>query len=471
MPIAFEVNARSKRTAARAGRVTTPHGSFETPAFMPVGTRGTVKGLFPRDVRETGAEIILGNTYHLLLRPGDETIKRLGGLHGFANWHGPMLTDSGGYQAYSMADINRITEDGVTFKSIIDGSLVELTPERATRVQNNLGADIIMAFDDCPPSVDPASDSVSQTRLRHAVARDARAMQDERDSTLVKEEESRTPEPRFNKPRLPRGYDHAARLKLANERTVRWLERCKAAHGRPDEQALFGIVQGGTNEETRSWSAERVCGIELPGYAIGGVAVGERSDDIARVVRHTAPLLPCEKPRYLMGVGYERDILAAVLAGVDMFDCVLPTRNGRNANAFTPSGQVRLRNAKFAEDPRPIEEGCDCAACGPKFEEGGWADMRWMPNESLSKGTNGYSGKDSPFTRAYIRHLFLAGEMLGPILVSLHNLRYFQRFMSDLRATILTDDWGGFAQRWPVAASGLPSGVVKNGANEQERQA
>ncbi|MBC7771599.1 MAG: tRNA-guanine transglycosylase [Pyrinomonadaceae bacterium] len=325
-----------------------------------------------------------------------------------------------------------------------------------------------MAFDDCPPSVDPAQDAVNQTRLRHAVARDARAMHSDGGSDAAAVEQSPIDQtqaelPRFSKPRLPRGYDHPARLKLANERTVRWLERCKAAHGRPHDQALFGIVQGGASEETRTWSAERVCGIELPGYAIGGVAVGERSDDIARVVRHTAPLLPWEKPRYLMGVGYERDILAAVLAGVDMFDCVLPTRNGRNANAFTPTGQVRLRNARFAEDSGPIQEGCDCAACSPSSHDAAFGDGNEIPNNSRSSRASRPAGNDSPFTRAYIRHLFLAGEMLGPILVSLHNLRYFQRFMSDLRATISTDEWGAFALRWPIASAGMPAGLVPLG--------
>ncbi len=399
----FDITHRSSVCKARLGRVHTPHGVFDTPAFMPVGTRGTVKGVLPHLVAQTGAQIILGNTYHLLLRPGPETVKRLGGLQRFAGWAGPMLTDSGGYQAYSMADINRVTDDGVTFKSVVDGSEVMLNPERAMRVQNDLGADIIMAFDDCPPSVDPtAGDGAARPVSRRE-----------------------------------RRYDHAERLKTANERTVRWLERCKQAHARPDEQALFGIVQGGTDLDQRTWSAQRICNIELPGYAIGGVAVGETTADIARVVRHTAPLLPDEKPRYLMGVGYDRDLVAAVRAGVDMFDCVLPTRNGRNANAFVPTGngQMRLRNARYAEDPGPIEEGCDCLAC------------RWALTEHEQNGKT----NDSTFSRAYIRHLFMAKEMLGPILVSLHNLRYFQRLMADLRGTIVSGDWDGMARRFPAA--------------------
>lgn len=433
MPLTFAISARSKHTRARVGRVTTPHGWFDTPAFMPVGTRGTVKGLLPGTVRETGAQIILGNTYHLLLRPGPELIAKMGGLQRFTGWAGPMLTDSGGYQAYSMAGINTVNDDGVTFRSIIDGSMVTMTPESATQTQNLLGADIIMAFDDCPPSVDPDAGPVNQTRIRLAAARDSTS--------------TRTPGLKAKS----KVYDHAARLALANERTIRWLERCKTEHhrlGGHEHRSLFGIVQGGTDLEQRTWSATRVCSVELPGYAIGGVAVGEQSGDIARVVEHTAPLLPEDKPRYLMGVGYERDLYAAVRAGVDMFDCVLPTRNGRNANAFTRTGQIRLRNAKFADDPRPIDETCDCPACTPGPSRG----MPWA------------SAGDLPFTRAYIRHLFLAEEMLGPILVSLHNLRHFQRFMAALRATIAEEGrslspaevWGRFESAWPVAVA--PSG-------------
>lgn len=439
-PVTLNIRTTSKRSKARLGTVTTPHGTFQTPAFMPVGTRGSVKGLLPHLVAETGAEIILGNTYHLLLRPGPDIIQRLGGLQTFTGWRGPMLTDSGGYQAYSLAAMNKIDEDGVTFKSIIDGADVHLSPERAIDVQNQLGADIIMAFDDCPPSVDPESGEVTQPRLFAAVDRDTRAA-------------SATPptpaDPRpFTRART-KHYDHAARLKLANERTVRWLERCRDAHERWEggrgfaERALFGIVQGGTDLDQRTWCAERICNINLPGYAIGGVAVGEQSDDIARVVAHTAPLLPHDKPRYLMGVGYERDLLAAVLAGVDMFDCVLPTRNGRNANAFTPTGQVRLRNAQFAEDPRPIQEDCDCLACSSR---------PLIPNQKPNMLP---AGRETVFSRAYIRHLFMAKEMLGPVLVSLHNLRHFQRFMADLRRTVETEDWEGFVIRWPVAAPGL----------------
>lgn len=411
MAVRLEIDHQSPSCKARTGRVHTRHGTFETPAFMPVGTQGTLKGLLPRDVAETGSEIVLGNTYHLLLRPGPETVRTLGGLHGFMGWDGPILTDSGGYQAYSMGDINVVDEEGVRFRSILDGSTVALPPERAIAVQNALGADIIMALDDCPPSVDPRT--MSNNRLRLTAQK-------------KKAEWEKA------------GYDHAKRLATANERTVRWLERCKVAHVRPDEQALFGIVQGGTDLGRRSQSAEQVCGVDLPGYAIGGVAVGEGFEEIVRVVEHTAPLLPADKPRYLMGVGYERDIVAAVRAGVDMFDCVLPTRNGRNANAFTPRGQIRLKNARFADDHRPIDPECDCHACRPDLH--GWATP---------------GGK--PVSRAYLRHLFLAKEMLGPILVSLHNIRHFQRLMVDIRAAIREDDWLAFGKRWPVAAEALPA--------------
>jgi queuine tRNA-ribosyltransferase len=409
-PIGFEIRARSKVCGARAGIVSTPHGTFHTPAFMPVGTKGTVKGILPAQVEATGAEILLNNTYHLLLRPGPELVSKMGGVHRFMNWHRPILTDSGGYQAYSLSETNTVDDDGVTFKSIVDGSTVRLTPERAVEVQNLLGPDILMALDDCPPSIDPNVERPSQARLESVVKRDT-GTRSERGSKK-------------------REYDHVARLDVANERTVRWLERCIKAHQRKHDQGLFGIVQGGTDLERRRWSAERIGALDCPGFAIGGVAVGESAEDIAKIVRYTAPLLPDSKPRYLMGVGYERDLYEAVRAGVDMFDCVLPTRNGRNANAFTANGQLRLRNAKHAEDPAPIEVGCDCVACEP--------------------GPRGH------FSRGYLRHLFMADEMLGPILVTLHNLRHFQRFMADLRATIAVDNWPEFETRWPVAISRSP---------------
>ncbi len=422
----FEILHRSCLSKARVARVTTPHGSFDTPAFMPVGTRASVKGLLPGMVEDTGAQILLNNTYHLMLRPGSELVQRMGGVHAFMQWNRPILTDSGGYQAYSLSETNLVDDDGVTFKSIIDGSEVRLTPERATVVQNQLGADIIMAFDDCPPSEE------ARGRARQRGGETAIQVDQE-------EVEGQRADPRLTnairRDTKKKGYDHAARLAVANERTVRWLERCKSAHTRPHDQSLFGIVQGGTDLDRRAWCAERIAAIDLPGYAIGGVAVGEPFEEIARVVRHTAPLLPEAKPRYLMGVGYERDLVAAVRAGVDMFDCVLPTRNGRNANAFTRTGQIRLRNAKFAEDQGPIEQGCDCLACDP--------------------ARHGASVGPGPFSRGYLRHLFMVGEMLGPILVSLHNVRHFQRLMLDIRRAIQNDDWSGLVRNWPVCTDGV----------------
>lgn len=380
--LSFEIYSKDETTHARVGRVTTPHGSFDTPAFMPVGTQGTVKGLTPDQVRATDAQIILGNTYHLMLRPGSDLIARHGGLQQWTRWQGPMLTDSGGFQVFSLADMNKITDDGVQFKSHLDGAMIDLPPERSMQVQHELGADIMMAFDDCPPA-----------------------------STEFDGD----------------GAAYAERVRVANERTLHWLERCIKAHhdsGRDQDQALFPIVQGGTDLDQRDWCVDRVCAFDSPGYAIGGVAVGEGPDEIKKVVEHTAPKLPVDKPRYLMGVGYERDIVAAVRAGVDMFDCVLPTRNGRKGYAFTQQGVVKLRNASNKDDSAPIAPGCDCQACA-----------------------GGYS-------RSYLHHLFRAGEMLGANLVSLHNLRHFQRLMLDIRAAIADNDWPAFARDWPVAGLG-----------------
>jgi queuine tRNA-ribosyltransferase len=362
---------------------------------MPVGTRATIKGLLPEQVRDTGAGIILNNAYHLMLRPGDKSIRDRGGVHKFMRWDGPILTDSGGYQAWSMADINSMNEEGVAFKSIIDGASILLSPERAMEVQNNLAPDIIMALDDCPPSMAGASAHVRAHRPELAKAHERQS-----------------------------GEDHQRRLEAAVERTARWLDRCVQAHVRSDTQGLFGIVQGGSDESLRARSAQQVTQHDLPGYAIGGVAVGESHEQIASTVAMTTPWLPLDKPRYLMGVGYERDLVAAVRAGVDMFDCVLPTRNGRNAGGFTRTGRLQLRNACFKDDDGPLDEGCDCVACS-----GG-------------------------FSRAYLRHLFHAGEMLGGILLSLHNLRHFQRLMLDIRAAIREDAWSSFAQAWPVACLG-----------------
>ncbi|MCI0629523.1 MAG: tRNA guanosine(34) transglycosylase Tgt [Phycisphaerales bacterium] len=392
----FNILHRCSESAARVGRVETLHGGFDTPAFMPVGTKATIKGLTPDHIRGTGSQAILNNAYHLMLRPGDDVIARLGGVHRFMRWDGPIVTDSGGYQAFSMSDINRIDEDGVTFASVVDGATVHLGPERSMEVQNNLGADIIMAFDDCPPSPEAWEGETSKCQ-NVKMSKGGRA-----------------------KPQAAVG-DYLARVRLANERTVKWLARCVKAHRRPDEQALFGIVQGGTDEQLRRESLEAVCNVELPGYAIGGVAVGEGTEMIRKVVELTAPLLPESKPRYLMGVGYEHDIVAAVRAGVDMFDCVLPTRNGRNGNVFTRGGGLRLRNAEFREDDRVIEADCDCLACGGLM------------------------------SRAYLRHLLMSDEMLGPILASIHNIRHFQRLLLDIRAAIRENAWPRFFERWAAA--------------------
>ncbi len=385
----FQILARTASNRARLGRVTTPHGSFDTPAFMPVATAAAMKGLTPTQIRGTGSQIILNNAYHLFLRPGGDRLERFGGTHRFMRWDGPILTDSGGYQAYSMSDTAVLGEDGVTFRSFIDGSKVHLGPESSMRVQNQIGADIIMAFDDCAPAALP-EEGADERRLA----------------------------------RTRRIEDHARRLEEAHERTLRWLDRCVRAHARPQDQALFGIVQGATDLDLRRRSVEGVCSHDLPGFAIGGVAVGEGTDAIRKVVEFTAPLLPEAKPRYLMGVGYERDIVMAVAAGVDMFDCVLPTRNGRNANAFTRNGSIRLRNARFADDHAPIDPSCDCEACA-----GG-------------------------FSRAYLRHLFTAEEMLGPTLVSVHNIRHFQRLMMDIRTAIREDAWSWLLGSWPCIGAG-----------------
>jgi queuine tRNA-ribosyltransferase len=363
MSIRFDLLATDG--AARRGRLTTPHGTVETPMFMPVGTQATVKGLTPQQLQEVGAQIILGNAYHLTLRPGDELIAELGGLHRFMQWPGPILTDSGGYQVYSLAQARKLTDHAAVFRSHIDGTLLELTPERAVAIQENLGADIAMCLDECAPA-DTPPDS-----LREAV-----------------------------------------------RRTVAWAERCRAAHRRPD-QALFAIVQGGTDLELRAACARDLAALDFPGYALGGFSVGETAEQMVATLRPTAALLPAEKPRYLMGVGRPEDILAAVACGVDLFDCVLPTRNGRNASAFTADGPLRLRNACHRRDPAPLESDCRCYTC-------------------------------RHFSRAYLHHLFLAEEMLGPTLLSLHNVAFYLRLMDDVRRAIEAGRFAAFAE-WCAA--------------------
>ena len=355
----------------RAGVLTTPHGGIETPAFIPVGTKATVKGVPPETLREVGVQIVLANTYHLALRPGAETIRQLGGLHTVMGWDGPILTDSGGFQVFSLAPLRRVTDEGVLFRSHIDGTEIKLTPESAVATQNDLGADIIMALDVCPPY------PCSRAEVEEAV-----------------------------------------RLTLA------WATRSLAAHKRED-QALWAIVQGGVERDLRERCAAELVAMNFAGYAIGGVSVGEGHERLKEVVGWTAPLLPADRPRYLMGVGEPRDVIAAIAAGVDLFDCVLPTRNGRNACAFTADGMIRLKNETYRLDRRPIEEDCDCPTC-------------------------------RRFSRAAIRHFVMADEMLGPILLSIHNLRLYMRLFGRLRDAIRQD-------RFQPEAQGLLDRYYRNG--------
>ncbi|MFO0876973.1 MAG: tRNA guanosine(34) transglycosylase Tgt [Gemmataceae bacterium] len=349
MTLRFELLATDG--AARRGRLHLAHGTVETPIFMPVGTQATVKGLTPAMLAEVQAEIILGNTYHLTLRPGDDLIAEMGGLHRFMAWNLPILTDSGGFQVYSLAQSRKITDEGATFRSHIDGSLLELTPEKAVAIQENLGSDIAMCLDECPP-----------------------------------------------------GDTQVDYLDQAVTRTIHWAQRCRDAHRRSD-QALFGIVQGGTHLNLRARCAEALVAMDFPGYALGGFSVGEGPQAMAAALGPSAALLPHHKPRYLMGVGRPRDILDAIGCGLDMFDCVMPTRNGRNALAFTDDGVVKIRNAVHKRDQAPLESNCPCYTC-------------------------------QHFSRAYLHHLFQADEMLGPTLLSLHNVAYYLRLVRRTREAI-----------------------------------
>ncbi len=359
---------------ARRGVLTTPHGVIETPVFMPVGTQGTVKAMAPRDLEDIGATIVLGNTYHLHLRPGDSLIARRGGLHRFMGWTRPLLTDSGGYQVFSLASRRRVDEEGVSFRSHLDGSACRLTPESAVDIQMQLGADVAMVLDECPAL--PASDEV---------------------------------------------------LRASVDLTARWAARCRARFlsyqdRNPDNvvvtnpgQAQFGIVQGGTSAALRGWSAEQTIAIGFEGYAIGGLSVGESSDDMYNMVDVTAPLLPADKPRYLMGVGTPVDLVEAVARGVDMFDCVMPTRNARNGQLMTSEGPLNIKNARFAEDDGPADPACACYTC-------------------------------RHFSRAYLRHLFLAGEILGSTLNTLHNLYFYLDTMRGIRDAIAFGTFEKFRQ-------------------------
>ena len=346
----FELAARDG--AARTGVIRTPRGEIRTPAFMPVGTAGTVKAMLPESVRATGADILLGNTYHLMLRPGPERIDRLGGLHRFMNWERPILTDSGGFQVMSLAGLRKLSEAGVSFRSHIDGARHELTPERSMEIQRLLGSDIVMAFDECPA--------------------------------------------------LPADRERiAASMRLS----MRWAERSRDAFGDRPGHALFGIMQGGLERDLREESAEALRTIGFDGYAIGGLAVGEGQAAMFGVLDYACDLLPGDRPRYLMGVGKPDDIVGAVKRGVDMMDCVLPTRSGRTGQAWTRRGQVNIKNARHQDDPRPLDEDCTCPAC-------------------------------RNYSRAYLHHVFRAQEMISGMLLTWHNLHYFQQIMAEMRAAI-----------------------------------
>jgi len=372
----FELVAEDPGTRARAGWLHTPHGEVPTPVFMPVATQATVKTLTPVHLEEAGVRMCLCNAYHLSLRPGDELVARMGGLHRFMSWPRPILTDSGGFQVFSLADLRRVSDEGVVFRSHIDGTELFLTPERSVEIQERLGADVIVVLDECAPF--PTEKPVAQAAM---------------------------------------------------ERTLKWAERCRTAHRRRD-QALFGIVQGCTYPDLRTECAERLVALDFPGYAIGGLSVGEGPQLMIELVSVTTAALPREKPRYLMGVGLPEDIVEAVALGVDMFDCVIPTRCGRNGLAFTSQGRVKMRNLARRDEEGPLDPDCDCLAC-------------------------------RRFSRAYLRHLLGAGEILGLTLMSLHNVRYYMRLMEDIRAAIVAGRYAEFLDRFRsrrVKCSTLTSG-------------
>ncbi|MGF7185352.1 queuine tRNA-ribosyltransferase [Desulfitispora alkaliphila] len=359
----YNLKKECKETNARLGEFTTSHGTFETPVFMPVGTQATVKTMTPEELKQIGASIILSNTYHLYLRPGDELIARAGGLHKFMNWDRPILTDSGGYQVFSLGPLRKITEEGVQFKSHIDGSNHFISPERSIEIQMNLGSDIVMLFDECPP--------------------------------------------------YPCTHEYA---KDSLERTTRWAKRCQDAHKRED-QALFGIIQGGMYEDLRKQSAEELLSFDFPGYAIGGLSVGEPKDIMYEVLSYTVPLMPKNKPRYLMGVGTPDCLLEGVAQGVDMFDCVLPTRIARNGTVMTANGKIVMKNAKHASDFQPLDSECGCYTC-----------------------TN--------YSRAYIRHLIKTNEVLGIRLTTIHNLHFLLNLMENIKKAIREDRFASYKKEF-----------------------
>jgi len=358
----FQLHTRSGK--ARAGTIHTPRGEIRTPAFMPVGTAATVKAMLPGSVRQTGADILLGNTYHLMLRPTAERIDRLGGLHKFMNWERPILTDSGGFQVMSLSSLRKMSEDGVTFKSHIDGSKHHLTPERSMEIQRLLGSDIVMCFDECPA--------------------------------------------------LPAERDEIAR---SMQMSMRWAARSREAFGARPGHALFGIQQGGLDEQLRGESADALKAIGFEGYAVGGLAVGEGQKAMFEVLDFAPDQLPEDKPRYLMGVGKPDDIVGAVKRGIDMMDCVLPSRSGRTGQVFTRRGVVNIKNARHQDDPRPLDEACSCPAC-------------------------------SNYSRAYLHHVFRSQEIISSMLLTWHNLHYFQEIMQQMRAAIAVDDFAGFERQF-----------------------
>ncbi len=360
----FKFEIAAKEGAARTGKLITPRGDIATPSFMPVGTAATVKAMLPETVRETGADIVLGNTYHLMLRPGAERIARLGGLHEFMQWPRPILTDSGGFQVMSLSGLRKLTEEGVEFQSHIDGTRHMLSPERSMEIQRLLGSDIVMVLDECTPF--PATRDQTQSSM---------------------------------------------------ELSMRWAERSKSAFGNPDANALFGIVQGGTFADLRKVSADHLVSVGFDGYAIGGLAVGEGQEIMFRVLEDTVPHLPSDRPRYLMGVGKPEDLVGAVTRGIDMFDCVMPTRSGRNGQAFTRRGTVNLRNARHADDPRPLDAESSCPAA-------------------------------RNYSRAYLHHLVKSKEILGAMLLTWNNLAYYQELMFGMRTAIQNQSFDEFSRNF-----------------------
>ena len=379
----FDLLATDPASHARRGRLTLNHGVVETPIFMPVGTYGTVKGVMPRSLHEMGAQIILGNTFHLWMRPGLDVLQQFGGLHQFENWHKPILTDSGGFQVWSLGEMRKISEEGVKFASPVNGDKLFLTPEISMQIQTTLNSDIVMQFDECTPY--------------------------ETKGTLTTEREARE----------------------SMELSLRWARRCQAEFERlGNPNALFGIVQGGMFEHLRDESLQQLVEMDFPGYAVGGVSVGEPKEDMLRITAHTPHRLPAHKPRYLMGVGTPEDLVYGVQQGVDMFDCVMPTRNARNGHLFTRFGDLKIRNARHKTDPRPIDETCTCYACAG------------------ASGVAYSQGGREGFSRAYLHHLERCGEMLAPMLATVHNLHYYLHLMSEVRAALDAGQLSAFAAQF-----------------------